>query len=258
MRDQLGDVADMVKRAGDLSLRWFRQENVAVEDKGEAVFDPVTVADKSVEDALRVSLQTLGPAEIYGEERGRTGVGESQFQWIIDPIDGTRAFITGQPMWGTLLGLLEDGIPIAGWMYLPVLNEMYEATPTASWVSSPQLGTRSLTASNCTRIQDATVLITHPSMFSGDQIEPYERLESDVKLSRYSGDCMNYALLATGSADLAVETTLMPYDIVPLLPILEAAGVVVTNLEGEAPLDGGFVIAAATPELHGAALAYFS
>lgn len=245
-------ITDLVTTASRGALAWYRQP-MTVENKVEAGFDPVTAADRAVEDEIRAGLRALFPDHaVYGEERGATGDGP--VRWIIDPIDGTRAFISGQPMWGTLLGLEVDGRPIAGWMHQPVLDETHVATPAAATLIRHGAATE-LVAASVTDLDEAIVMCTHPDMFDTPPLAAaFARLESRVRLVRYSGDCVNYGLLAAGQVHLVVENKLAPYDIVPLLPIIEGSGAVVTDREGKPPLDGGFVVAACTAELHGAAL----
>lgn len=248
----LDEITALVRTASRRSLDWYRKPMV-VDNKLDAGFDPVTAADRAVEDEIRAGLETLFPTHaVYGEERGQTGSGP--IRWVIDPIDGTRAFITGQPMWGTLVGLQVDGRPIAGWMHQPVLDETHVATPAGGHLQR-EGEISSLAASTTTDPADAVLLCTHPDMFEpGPELAGFTRLDQVTRLTRYSGDCVNYGLLAVGLADLVVENGLAPYDIIPLIPIIEASGAVITNLDGQPPLDGGFVVAAATAELHAATL----
>jgi len=247
-------VTELVRSASRQALAWHRRP-LPVENKLAVGFDPVTEADRAVEDTIRAGLAARFPGHaILGEERGETGSGP--YRWVIDPIDGTRAFISGQPMWGTLVGFQVDRAPVAGWMHIPVLDETYLATPsTGARLIGPGGERRPLAVSAVTELSRAILLCTHPSMFAGPQREAFDALEASVRLSRFSGDCLNYGLLAAGHVDLVIDNGLAPYDIVPLLPILAAAGAVVTGLDGELPLDGGFALAAATPELHAAAMA---
>ena len=249
-------VTAAVRAASRRSLRWYRK-TVAVENKEAEGFDPVTEADRAVEDELRASLGKLfDDHTIFGEERGESGP-NSRHRWTIDPIDGTRAFISGQPMWGTLCGLQLDGEPIAGWMHQPVLDETHIATPSGGSVifGDPASGvSRPLRASDTTELGDAILLCTHPEMFApGPQADGFARLADSVRLVRYSGDCVNYGLLAAGHVDLVVENQLAPYDILALIPIVRASGAIIASPTGETPVEGGYVIAAATPELWEAA-----
>jgi histidinol phosphatase-like enzyme (inositol monophosphatase family) len=246
-----GEITDLVRQASRLALAWFRRDP-QVHDKGEAGFDPVTEADRAVEDHLRAALAERFPDhEIVGEERGASGSG--LYRWLIDPIDGTRAFISGNPLWGTLLGLQHDGRPVAGWLHQPTMDETWVAAGRATWHDSAQ-GRRALRTRDVTALADATVLCTTPAMFAGAEADAFARVTAAARLTRYGGDCINYGLVAAGFADVVVDNDLAPYDIVPLIPILEAAGAVVTDRDGRPPLAGGFVVAAATPRLHAAVL----
>lgn len=265
----LDETTRLIVESSRLALDWFRPgirpgpgpgSGLTVENKLTAGYDPVTEADRAVERRIRSGLADLfGDHAITGEEFGETGGG--RYRWFIDPIDGTRAFVTGQPMWGTLVGLTADERPVAGWMHLPVLDETYVGTATGSNLLLPADadGGRDvvpLTTTGTTSPADAMLLCTHPEMFApGPEQERFEALGDAVRMVRFGGDCMNYGLLASGDADLVVENQLQTYDIVPLIPIIAGAGGVVSDLRGDLPVRGGYVVAAATPELHSAALA---
>lgn len=218
-------------------------------------FDPVTEADRAVEAELRSELDRMFPDHsILGEEFGLSGDGD--YRWVIDPIDGTRAFITGQPMWGTLLGLQLEGEPIAGWMHLPVLGETYVKVGDNCELTTADGSIRTLSTSAVTSLDEAIVACTHPDMFApGAETEGFDRLQAATRMTRFSGDCLNYGLLAMGLVDLVVENQLAIHDIVPLIPIVEGAGGVVTDLGGNRSFLGGYVVASANPELHARALA---
>lgn len=245
------EVAAMVRAAGMLSLQWYRdldQIDNKKADAGLTGYDPVTEADRAVEQELRAGLLERFPGHaVLGEEFGLSG--EGPCRWIIDPIDGTRAFITGQPMWGTLLGLQINGTPVAGWMYQPVLDETYVGHGVSRLMTPAT--TTTITVSDTTSLDDAILFSTDPTMFApGDEADGYARVRDRAKLVRYSGDCVNYGLLAMGLVDLVVENQLQDYDIVPLIPIVEAAGGVITDLDGNLPVNGGYAVAAATEALH--------
>jgi myo-inositol-1(or 4)-monophosphatase len=248
-------IGPLVVRAGDIAVRQFRAAPV-VDDKagGRGDFDPVTDSDRQTERFLREELTARYPtARIVGEEGGVTGVA-GPVEWLIDPIDGTRAYITGVPMWGVLLGLVVDGHPVAGWCRQPYLDETFGAVHGRGWLDHAgerrPLGTRPTTD-----LTKASLYSTHPSMFATPWARAaFESLAGRVRLQRFGGDCYSYCLLALGAIDLVVEADLQPYDIIPLIPIVEAAGGVVTGPRGATPLEGGFVVAAATPELHAQAL----
>ena len=254
--DHVEEVTRLVRDASRRSLGWYRRP-IAVENKQAVGFDPVTEADRAVEDELRAGLLARFPDHaVFGEERGLSGSGS--YRWTIDPIDGTRAFVTGQPMWGTLVGLSIDDVPVAGWMHQPVLDETHVATASGGRlvIGDPDAGdVHQLAASTVTELADAVVLCTHPDMFApGPEADAFARLTRSVRMVRYSGDCANYGLLAAGHADLVVENGLAPYDILALIPIVESSGAVISDPAGRSPIDGGYVVAAATPQLHAAAL----
>lgn len=248
-------VSDLVRKSAGEALGWFRQRELRTntDNKAAAGYDPVTIADRAVEDALRAGIHELFPGDaVLGEERGISGVGERR--WIIDPIDGTRAFVTGQPLWGVLVALYRGDEPIAGWSYMPVLDEMYVAANGTATLRGPD-GFRTLRSSDVVGLDDAVLACTHPSMFApGAEAARFWALEQQCKLSRFGGDCMNWLLLADGYIDLVVENDLYVYDVGSLIPTIEAAGGVITGLDGGPAIRGGFVVGAATPELHAAAL----
>lgn len=260
MSSHVDEVTTFVQSASTLSLDWFRQP-MEIDNKGTGVssdasidrFDPVTAADRAVEDTLRASLQRRFPDhQIMGEEGGITGAGPTR--WVIDPIDGTRSFIAGQPLWGTLLGLQHEGTVLAGWMHQPSLGHTYVGSPNGAELIDGG-GRIPLKTSDVSAVSDAIVLCTHPSMFetTADRAG-WGAVEQLARLTRYSGDCANYGYVASGHADLVVEAGLEAYDIIPLIPIIERSGGVVTDLDGEVPVNGGWAVAAATAELHDEAL----
>ncbi len=256
------EITRLVVASSSEALRWFRRpmdvENKAAGSRGGSGndpvhrWDPVTEADRLVEEQLRRGLRDRFPSDrIVGEEGGSTGEGPDG--WLIDPIDGTRAFVTGQPLWGTLLGRLVGDHPVAGWLHQPTLGHTYIAAGETNELRTPE-GTIPLATSPTTELDEAVLLCTSPTMFhAGFEHAAFEALSAKCRLTRYSGDCLNYGYLATGFADLVVENQLEAYDIVPLVPIVEAAGGVISGLDGEPP-SRGWAIAAATAELHASAL----
>jgi myo-inositol-1(or 4)-monophosphatase len=251
---RLAEAEPIVAAAGEVALRHFRTP-ITVENKlGGRAFDPVTEADRRVERLIRERLGALYPeSPIMGEEEGFTP-GTGAWSWIIDPIDGTRAFITGVPAWGVLLGLLHDGLPVGGIMHQPYLGETFVGGPGGA-VLRRGGEERRLRASGRTALAEAVLYSTHPAMFAGQELGPgFEAVSRAVRMTRFGGDCYSYCLLALGSIDLVIESGLQPYDILPLMPIVEAAGGVVTGPDGEPPLAGGTVVAAASAALHARAL----
>lgn len=249
---------DAALAAGPVALEYFRQRIVVEDKRHDGYYDPVTEADRRVEALIRERLlQAFPDHRIAGEEHGTTG--EGSVYWSIDPIDGTRSFISGMPTWGILLGLVVDHRPVVGIMHQPFTGE--------TWYAAPGIGARlriggrevALRARADATLADAVIFSTHPTMFQPPHmLERYQRLASRCRLQRWGGDCYAFALVAQGTIDLMVDGSLMPYDILPLVPIIEGAGGVVTDLTGRTPLEGGTVIAAANPALHAAALEFMT
>jgi histidinol phosphatase-like enzyme (inositol monophosphatase family) len=247
-----GFALELAYTAGGIAEAYFRS-HFAVENKDEQGFDPVTSADHAIEKVLRETIQATYPDhDIVAEEGGSTLSG-AEYCWYIDPIDGTRAFLMGSPLWGTLVGLTVGGKAEFGLLAQPILGELFLGSPAGSWLINDK-ARRRLKSSRCTGIEHAKLASTHPNLFAGDNALAYQRLVNAVLLDRYGGDCYNYAMLAAGFVDLVAETGLKAFDIVPLVPILERAGCVVTAWDGGSVLEGGSVVAAATPELHDQAL----
>jgi fructose-1,6-bisphosphatase/inositol monophosphatase family enzyme len=162
--------------------------------------------------------------------------------------------LSGLPLWGVLLGLMVDGRPVAGWCRQPHLDETFAATGDRAWVDDAT-GRRALATSSTTDLARAAMYSTHPGMFALPwERAAFEAMAGRARVQRFGGDCYLYCLLALGHIDLVVEASMQPYDIVPLVPIVQAAGGIVTDSDGGAPVEGGFVIAAATKELHEQAL----
>lgn len=247
---------ELAEAAALETLPRFRDHGT-IADKGVVgglkAYDPVTEADRAAETAIRALIEKRFPNHgILGEEHGAVGT-DRRHVWVIDPIDGTRAFITGIPVWGTLVGLTEDGKSIAGMMAQPFTGELFYALNGKSFRRAAG-GETENQVSGVTELSGATLFTTTPHLFRGEARKRYDEVESKVKLFRYGCDCYAYCMLAAGFVDLVIETALQPYDIVALVPIIEAAGGIVTNWDGSRPEAGGNIIAAATSELHRAAL----
>ena len=200
------ELADL---SGPVILEYFRK-STPVENKAVGgAFDPVTIADRGAEKAIAEGLATRFPDHgIVGEEFG-TKAGSSAFQWVIDPIDGTRSFIMGSPLWGTLIGVLKDGTPYLGLMDQPFTGERFWSGEQASYHSIRGGKPARLTSRRCERIEDAVLTSTHPDLFEGEErIAVLERLKAEARLTRYGGDCYGYCLLAAGHVDLIIESGL--------------------------------------------------
>lgn len=257
------DLAAFIERLAQLSgeaiLPFFRTQ-LSVMDKGKDAengksrFDPVTEADRAAETVIRRHIQATFPTHgILGEEFAAEKP-DADFLWVVDPIDGTRAFIAGLPVWGTLIGLMQGGNPVMGVMNQPYTGELFFGDGGQALLKGPR-GTRSLKASRCDDLGKALLMTTDPRLFREDEAAAYARVEEKVRLSRYGTDCYAYAMLASGQVDLVIESGLKPYDIVALIPIIEGAGGVITSWDGGSAKDGGRILAAATPALHKAAMA---
>jgi myo-inositol-1(or 4)-monophosphatase len=243
-----------VLEAGAIARRYFRTDMQVRNKLGGGAFDPVTQADTGIEAFLRSALGRHAPGmRIVGEEFGTTGAGDDY--WIIDPIDGTRAFMSGMPTWGILLGLVAGGKAVGGIMHQPFTGEIFVADPQTGSRLLHMGQTRRLHASRRTELAGAVLYSTDPLMLDrGGIARGFERLTRACRLQRWGGDCYALALVALGSIDIVVEGALAPYDIVPLIAVIEGAGGVVTDLEGRPALEGGNVIAAGNAGMHAQAL----
>ena len=239
--------------AATRTLAGFRTP-LAVENKWESGFDPVTAADRDAEIAIRAVLSARFPDHgIIGEEWDpKASAGE--YDWIVDPIDGTRAFISGVPVWGTLIGLTHRGRAVAGLMAQPFTGETYLGLPgTAIYRRGDEM--RTLRTSRVTELRHAKVTATSPDIFElAGTTDNINRLRKATLQLRWGLDCYGYCLLAAGHIDIVAESVLKNVDIAPLIPIIENAGGVVTTWDGGPAEAGGNCVAAATPELHEAAM----
>jgi myo-inositol-1(or 4)-monophosphatase len=253
--------------AGAAILPHFRQR-IDVTNKGAHAFDPVTAADKGAESAMRDLIAIAFPQDgILGEEFGEVA-SSNGLRWVLDPLDGTRAFIAGQPMWGTLIALEDNGRQAFGIIDQPFLRERFTGVIRASGDKREGLsemrdfsGVRTLSVRACAALKDATLTTTHPKAhFDGNGAEAFARVESQTRLSRYGGDCYGYALLAMGCIDLVIEQGFAPWDLAALVPVVEGAGGTITDWQGDSfygaaqkPLVN--VIAAGDARVHAQALA---
>ena len=247
--------SELCKAAAEETLPRFRA-GTEIENKRPQDFDPVTEGDRQAEKAIRALISDKYPDHgIVGEEFGITNP-DAAYQWIIDPIDGTRAFISGLPVWGTLIGLYHNHKPFAGVMDQPFTQERFLgfSEPGSTKYSIRNKKYASISTSKRKSLGDAIMMTTTPAIFLSDEIERYSRLESSVKLARYGCDCYAYAMVAAGHVDLVVESGLYIYDIAALIPVVEGAGGIVTNWQGGDASQGGQILAAANPELHAQAL----
>lgn len=253
------DFAAFVERLGDAAseaiLPFFRTA-VGTEDKSRGGrFDPVTEADRAAEVAMRRMIESTFPNHgIIGEEFGSIRA-DAEYVWVLDPIDGTKAFISGLPTWGVLIGLLHKGAPCYGMMVQPFTRERFVGDGTkATWAGPAARGsgrdTRRLMARRCAALKDATVMTTSPLLFEGEKLAALRRVEAGARLVRYGVDCYAFTMLAMGFVDCALEAGIQPYDVVALIPIVEGAGGRITSWSGGDPSKGGDIVACGDPRLH--------
>jgi myo-inositol-1(or 4)-monophosphatase len=245
------DFLDMLAdAAAEITLTMFKKP-LTVLNKGKKLqldYDPVTEADRQSEKAIRRLINQAYPDHnILGEELGPEHSGKSSFTWVIDPIDGTRAYICGIPTWGTLVALNDGKRPILGMLDQPYLKERYIGTPDGSFLN----GTR-ITCRPCTELSQATISTTDPTQFfaCGEDLDAFNRVAELARLVRNGYDCYAYAMIAAGFMDVVIESGLEPYDIQALIPIIEGAGGIVTNWAGGSAANGGQVVASANATLH--------
>jgi myo-inositol-1(or 4)-monophosphatase len=239
------------ERAGHAILPHFRAD-LAVEDKRNFMgYDPVTVADHAAEQVIRDAIKATYPDHgIHGEEHGREP-GSARFTWVIDPIDGTKSFILGQLHWGILIALHDGSAPVVGVAHQPFVGETFLgiAGAHAHWRRGDQV--RALRTRACARIEDAMVVTTDPRQFqTATEQSALAAVSHGARFLRYGGDCYCYTQLAMGLVDVVIENGLQAYDVQALIPIVQAAGGVITDWRG-GPCDaGGGVIACGDPALH--------
>jgi histidinol phosphatase-like enzyme (inositol monophosphatase family) len=218
---------------------------------GTPGYDPVTVADRAAETVIRTEIARAYPDHgIRGEEHGWEK-GPSNYTWVIDPIDGTRSFILGQLHWATLIALNDGARVVAGVVHQPYVGESFVATAggTAEWRRGAER--RTLRTRACSAIGKAVVACTHPGIFrTPADLAAFHRVADRARLTRYGGDCYSYCLLAMGLIDVVVESSLHAYDVQALIPVIEAAGGIITDWSGAPCPEGGSVVACGDPALH--------
>jgi myo-inositol-1(or 4)-monophosphatase len=221
---------------------------------GEGGFDPVTHADRNAESAIRTLITQEFPDHgILGEEFDEKPPADSGggFCWVIDPIDGTRAFISGMPSWGTLIALSQNGVPVLGIMDQPYVGERFCATRGGTALHLRAGKKTPISTRACPTLEQATVATTAPELLiSPGASAAWVEISTSARLVRYGGDCYNYALLAAGFVDIVIEEGLKPYDIQALIPIVEQAGGIVTNWQGGPAHEGGQIVACGDTRLH--------
>ncbi len=244
------------------TIRFFRQ-SPAIDDKSkqpnpagaQKSYDPVTIADRNAEQAIRkVAANRFPEHGVFGEEFGIHNP-DATMRWVVDPIDGTAAYVLGWPMWGTLIGLTEKGSPVLGLMDQPFTHERFWSTADVAMMRRHNEHEMQLKTRACSSLSQASLTTTHPDYFADpEKAAAFQRVKSAVQTTRYGGDCYAYAMLAAGTVDLVVECDLNAYDIAALIPIVEKSGGVITTWTGRPATEGGDIVAAGDHRIHAAAL----
>jgi inositol-phosphate phosphatase/L-galactose 1-phosphate phosphatase/histidinol-phosphatase len=249
--DSIALATRLADAARAVVMKYYRTA-VAIDDKADS--SPVTIADREAEQAMRALIEAAHPNHgIVGEELGAVRA-DADYVWVLDPVDGTKAFITGKPLFGILIALLHRGRPVVGIIDHPALGERFlgvAGRPT--FYNGKPARTRA-----CPSLEKAWLYATSPEMFrAGPEADAFQRLKKRVKHPVYGAECYAYGLLAAGFVDLVVEATMKPMDYCALVPVVEGAGGVITDWQGAALGLGssGQVIAAGDAKLHAAARA---
>lgn len=251
MTPELSEYLAFAHRLADVSgdaIRPFFRTSLKATDKAPkgCDFSPVTLADEAAEEAMRRLIRETYPSHgIYGEEYGRENP-DAEYSWVLDPIDGTKAFLVGFPLWGTLIALNRRGEVVLGLMNQPILGERFVGVPDGSFLGQRRLKTRP-----CADLSQATLCITGPEMLVTEaERAAFSTISERVTLTKFGGDCYSYCMLALGLVDLVIEGRLHPWDIQALIPIVEGAGGVLTSWNGGPPHEGGLVVACGDRRIH--------
>lgn len=245
---------ELANASAKVTLSYFRQPlDIDNKDDGGR-FDPVTRADREAEGVIRDMIRARFPDDgIIGEEHGEVSPSGQRF-WVIDPIDGTRAYISGLPLWGTLIALNDGVRPILGLIDHPATGERFVGSPDGAFLKCKKLAVRP-----CAALREATLSTTDPDLFAvGAERDAYNNVAAKTKLRRYGYDCYAYAMLAAGFIDIVVESGLKTFDVQALIPVIEGAGGVITNWQGGPADGGGQILAAGDPRVHHEALSILS
>ena len=241
-------IPELAGASADFIRPYFNNPDLVVETTSDAT--PVTAADRGAEEVLRKLINAKFPAHgIVGEEHGSENA-DAEFVWVLDPIDGTKSFITGVPLWGTLIALLHQGQPVLGCIHQPILGQLMLGDGRTTTLNGRTVRTR-----RTTQLGDSTFLTSDPFNFRQRMGSGTDALLARAKLVRTWGDCYGYLLVAAGLADVMIDPIMNPWDIAALVPIIRGAGGVITNWSGGSPYPADSTVAAATPELHAAVLA---
>ncbi|CAN5476022.1 histidinol-phosphatase [soil metagenome] len=245
---------ELARVSAEEILPYFRRD-IGVDVKSGVVWDPVTEADRAGERVMRALIEKRYPdhgilGEEYGQKPARSGM-----TWVLDPVDGTRAFICGMPTWTTLIGLSVDGDPLIGVMNQPYVGETFYGNHDGAFLLRAG-ESRALHVRKARPLSEATLTTTAPELYRDDREKKIlARLSSATRLTRYGGDAYFFCLLAAGHIDIAMDAHMETYDIAPLIPIIQGAGGVVSTWSRGSAAGGGDVVAATGPGLLEEALA---
>jgi histidinol phosphatase-like enzyme (inositol monophosphatase family) len=252
--DLIATAAEMADAARLATLRHFRSAGLSANSKEAHRFDPVTIADRESEAAMRAVLARRRPQDaILGEEQA-PHPGTSGLTWVIDPIDGTRGYLSGTPTWGVLISVADDLGPVYGLIDQPYIGERFEGGFGRAQVTGP-MGTHPLRCRATRPLDQAILFSTFPEVGTDAERLAFRRVADRARLVRYGCDCYGYALVAAGQIDLVIEAGLQPYDVQAPIAVIEAAGGIVTDWQGRPCPNGGRVLAAANADIHAQALA---
>jgi histidinol phosphatase-like enzyme (inositol monophosphatase family) len=252
--DLMSTAAELADAARMATLAHFRSDGLTADNKEVHRFDPVTVADRLSETRMREILARRRPDDaILGEEFGPKS-GTSGLIWVLDPIDGTRGYLSGTPTWGVLISVADAGGPIFGIIDQPYIGERFLGGFGRAEVAGP-MGTKALRCRPARPLADAILFTTFPEVGTPDEGAAFRRVAPRARLVRYGMDCYAYALIAAGQIDLVIEAGLQTYDVQAPIAVIEAAGGIVTDWKGLPVHQGGRVLAAANTQIHAEALA---
>jgi myo-inositol-1(or 4)-monophosphatase len=248
-------LAHRLADASGAAIRPYFRQRIDVANKLDGGFDPVTEADKGGERAIRAILDAERPDDaILGEEYGAKP-GTSGWRWVLDPVDGTRAFITGRHEWGSLIALEKDETPVLGLLDQPVLGERFIGVGDKAELHQAGKVT-SLNVRACADVKEAVLCATDPSAYMTQvQQAAFDRVKAQARLTRYHGDCYIFAMLAMGFIDVIVEGAFRRWDVAALFPLVEGAGGRITNWQGAPWRDGDPVLASGDARVHAQAIA---
>ena len=248
--EELYDLAKLVAiSGGEKALKYFRKKNVKVKNKEVCGFDPVTTADFESERIMREIIEKERPNDSIVGEEFENKKGDNNYEWVLDPIDGTRAFIAGIPVWGVLVALNKGKKPIIGVIYQPFSKELYSGKDHFSELKMKNFSAV-LKTSEVFKLKNAIISTTFPEFDNEEERKIFNNIKSRTKFVRYGLDCYAYALLAQGKIDIIMESGLKKYDIQAPHVIVEGAGGIITNWKGDKAYEGGTVLASSNSNLH--------